>query len=233
MEELQIMILENNNLSGNIPKSRGRMLPLLSVYLANNSITTASLLTILNSTHLSNDPDSSTWQWTARGVYSSKSSYKFFFKTNCKNDWSVKVWKLKVPTKIRFFIWLIGLNRLPTQENLIRKGWTSIMTCTLCSSGIIEIANDLFTHCPYSMRFWRRSGFSPLPSDSSNLAFWRRIRNSQLTIEDKIHWDVYWAAGSWTLWKQRNQRVFTGRRAPTSITYQMASQEAHLWKLHH
>ncbi|KAJ3679650.1 hypothetical protein LUZ60_017661 [Juncus effusus] len=206
----------------------------LSTLLLSNNPTisdqAARLLTIINSTSLSLEPDTPKWRWTAQGSYSVRSAYNFFFKTNRNSHWNAKVWQLKVPTKIRFFLWLLGLNRLPTQQNLQKKGWTTITACTLCSTGSVETIQHLFILCPYSVHFWNRMSTPSLSSDESTLAFWERIRRNRCTPTEKKDWDVKWAAGCWTLWKQRNQRVFNNKRAPTSVTFRIAIQEAQLWK---
>lgn len=33
-----------------------------------------------------------------------------------------KIWKLKVPPRVRSFLWMISIDRLPTKEFLIRRG---------------------------------------------------------------------------------------------------------------
>ncbi|KAJ3679687.1 hypothetical protein LUZ60_017698 [Juncus effusus] len=201
--------------------------------LSNNLIISdqaARLLTILNSTTLSSASDNPKWRWTSDGLYSANSSYKFFFKTNRKSYWNAKVWKIKIPMKIRFFLWLLGLNRLPTQHNLVRKGWSSISTCTLCSGGLMESTVHLFLHCTYSMRFWNQLSAPSLPADDSPISFWLRVRLTKLTITEKKFWDTQWAAGCWMLWKQRNQRVFNNKKAPPSVTCCLAIQEARRWR---
>ena len=72
------------------------------------------------------------WPLTAGGEYSVRSAYHFLVAAeNClapsssslPNDHAVwkKIWKMKVPNKIRHFIWRAAKDSLPTKVNL--KAW--------------------------------------------------------------------------------------------------------------
>ncbi|KAJ3673141.1 hypothetical protein LUZ60_006515 [Juncus effusus] len=184
---------------------------------------------IICSTSLSTSPDVLTWSWNSNGKYSSKSCYNLFFKTNLKAQWNSKIWKLKIPNKVRIFLWLTSVNRLPTQENLSRKRWTIIHACKLCTNGTMESADHLFIHCPYAKNVWNLFGVIPPANGTSTLPFWERTRHSLNDELVRRKWDLIWSATCWTIWKQRNQRIFTNKRAPPSISYMLASKEAEIW----
>lgn len=34
-----------------------------------------------------------------------------------------RIWKFKVPMKIKIFVWLFTKNKIPTKENSYKRGW--------------------------------------------------------------------------------------------------------------
>jgi hypothetical protein len=43
------------------------------------------------------------------------------------------VWKLKVPPKIQFFLWLLFHNKLLTRDNLVKRQSVDDLTCVFCN----------------------------------------------------------------------------------------------------
>ncbi|KAM0867589.1 hypothetical protein ACQ4PT_041888 [Festuca glaucescens] len=63
-----------------------------------------------------------------------------------------KIWRLKIPMKIRVFLWQVIQDRLPTREQiLIRKGPTSGF-CPLCAE--VETIDHLLFLCPIAEFLW-------------------------------------------------------------------------------
>lgn len=55
------------------------------------------------------------------------------------------IWKLKIPNKIKAFLWLVTKNSILTWDNLIRRGWTGNEECFFCGSK--ERIDHLFFDC--------------------------------------------------------------------------------------
>jgi hypothetical protein len=68
-------------------------------------------------------PDAFTWQWEASGLYSCRSSYKAL----CSGQTSIldakELWKVCVPWKCIFFLWLAILSRCWTSERCHRHSF--------------------------------------------------------------------------------------------------------------
>jgi hypothetical protein len=62
------------------------------------------------------------------------------------------IWRLKVPLKIKAFIWLIVKNRILTKINLAKKGWKGSVLCEFCGGN--EDMNHLFFKCPMDKYNW-------------------------------------------------------------------------------
>ena len=76
-------------------------------------------------------PDTLVWRSEKLGSYSVKSGYKLLYELHTldKNNPQVSesqkgfwksIWKLKVPGKIKHFLWKACTNSLPTKENLLK-----------------------------------------------------------------------------------------------------------------
>jgi zinc-binding in reverse transcriptase len=116
-----------------------------------------------------------------------------------------KIWTLPPPPKIKFFLWFLMLNKLQTAENLQRKGWPTITECIMCVSHNQESSDHLFIVCTTAKAL-------------TDEIIDRSMQLGGNTIRDK--WDSAcqrnkqgaWAAVVWTLWRERNRRIFQDQR---------------------
>jgi hypothetical protein len=60
------------------------------------------------------------WQYETSGIYSVSSLYAII---NFRGGavYVQAVWKIKVPPKIHFFLWLVSHNKVLTRDNLIKR----------------------------------------------------------------------------------------------------------------
>ncbi|KAJ3699454.1 hypothetical protein LUZ61_003159 [Rhynchospora tenuis] len=157
-----------------------------------------------------------TWKWSSTGVYSSASAYRMLADPGLRSPFHKIIWKIKAPPKVQIFLWLLLLDRVLTQQNLARRNWPSIAACQYCSQGCVETSMHLFVHCVFAKQIWTllQVRFNlPLLSFTSDLsAFWLLNR---ATIGPS--WDIFWAAGSWAIWKERNRRIFRNSSMPAPL----------------
>jgi hypothetical protein len=73
--------------------------------------------------------DALIWMWEANGVYSVKSMYAVVNFGGIKPVDIHCVWKIKVPPKIHFFLWLLFHNKLLTRDNLVKRQNVDDLTC--------------------------------------------------------------------------------------------------------
>ncbi|CAL1358947.1 unnamed protein product [Linum trigynum] len=120
------------------------------------------------------------------------------------------VWRLKAPSKVNGFAWLLFHNRTLTHDNLKRRGWNIVSRCVLCEANT-ETASHLFRSCEYSTRIWDRymtvlSVGGPFPIDLQQLfGCWCRE-----DPDDWLDWFRYLFLHGfvWEVWKERNERSF-------------------------
>ena len=102
------------------------------------------------------------WEWLGdpSGNYSTRSAYNLMWEEitgGQKEDWSVELWKTKIPSKIAVFAWRLCRGRLPIKENLRRRHLEiNDMLCPFCS-GVVEDESHLFIHCTKIQPIWWES----------------------------------------------------------------------------
>lgn len=81
------------------------------------------LMDIFGNVYLSEREDTFTWILEKSGQYSTKSMYRRLSFRGMVNRRMVKLWRNKIPMKIRVFMWLVMQGRLQTGSNLQKKMW--------------------------------------------------------------------------------------------------------------
>lgn len=62
------------------------------------------------------------------------------------------LWKTKVPSKIKLFLWLMVKINILTKDNLIKRGWSWGKACVFC--GQDENIDHLFFQCSVARLIW-------------------------------------------------------------------------------
>lgn len=69
-----------------------------------------------------------------------------------------KIWKLKVLPRVRSFLWMLAIGRIPTKEFLIRRGvqiQQLTKGCPWCDREL-ERSDHLFFKCKFVEGFWHK-----------------------------------------------------------------------------
>jgi len=62
------------------------------------------------------------------------------------------LWKGKIPTKIKIFMWLLMNDAILTKDNLLKRKWQGDPTCYFCDEP--ESISHLFFHCHVAKSVW-------------------------------------------------------------------------------
>jgi hypothetical protein len=73
----------------------------------------------LSSIHLTDSPDLFKWSLNSNGRFT-VNSYQAFLDTNVVSNNSY-LWKIKVPLKIKVFLWLLHREAILTKDNLVKR----------------------------------------------------------------------------------------------------------------
>ncbi|KAJ4807034.1 RNA-directed DNA polymerase (reverse transcriptase)-related family protein [Rhynchospora pubera] len=127
-----------------------------------------------------------------------------------------KLSKLIAPPRVKIFLWLLLLDRLLTQENLSIRNWPSNGGCPCCPGNVQETSLHLFLLYPFARSIWdltqQHLSFPMLLFPTNLQGFWL-----QNIINLGAAWDTIRAAVSWTIWKERNNRIFSSSVKPPSV----------------
>ena len=105
------------------------------------------------------------------------------------------IWKLKVPLKIKIFLWFLRRGVVLTKDNLAMKNWTGSQRYCGCNSN--ETIKHLFLDFHYERMIWR-------------IIFYATGLTPPRSIGHKIR-DLIWvgvAAVCWAIWRCRNDIIF-------------------------
>jgi hypothetical protein len=121
------------------------------------------LETFLENVRLSNDIDDWRWIMNSEEGFSVKSAYDLLVEFGDSPNFGPyermilsKIWESSAPSKIVVFSWQLFHNRLPTKDNLFRRGVLDHKVggnCVWCDSSP-RSAKHLFAHCWFGHRVW-------------------------------------------------------------------------------
>lgn len=123
--------------------------------------------------------------------------------------------KLKIPLKVKVFVWLTITNRILTKDNLLKRGWTCNNQCHFCNCD--EIVDHLLFQYSLDRLVWRivicALGLFRSPCGVEDLL------DSWLTQfppgQRKLA--LYGSAAvCWTIWKTRNDACFNNKKIPNN-----------------
>jgi hypothetical protein len=120
------------------------------------------------------------------------------------------IWKIKVPLKIRIFMWFLHRKVILTRDNLAKRNWQGSKTCCFCDKD--ESIQHLFFDCLLAKTLWRiihlTFGLAP-PKNISNL-FGNWLNGLNKRTKCQIRVGV--CALLWALWHVRNDITFNKSR---------------------
>lgn len=113
------------------------------------------------------------------------------------------MWKIKIPNKIRVFLWRLLKNALPTLDNLERKMVLLDNVCPVCSCD--RSALHLLTDCAHARCLWALTGLSKLVYTADKHDIWEwicSIRQQAAPADFEV-----FVVATWSIWGNRNKLV--------------------------
>ncbi|KAJ3696111.1 hypothetical protein LUZ60_001488 [Juncus effusus] len=190
------------------------------------------LLPAYNTSTSRRTPNEVTWRWDNKDTFSSKSAYNFLINPGKKYEWQRALWTIKAPPNIKFFLWLCCHNRANTTDILRKKGWPHNDKCSLCNV-TLETRDHLFMDCSFTnatRRLAQRYASIDIATTAGPdfIASWLSKRKL-LSKEARKKWEALWAAITWHIWKERNNRIFNNLKRPPLVVAKKALEDANLW----
>jgi hypothetical protein len=145
------------------------------------------------------------------------------------------IWKLQLTDRLRFFLWKIAWDILPTTTRLLSiiPAYRPDTPCPLCKFGL-DSTRHLFFHCHFARVIWR---LSPWPLDfttldSPNLRDWIRIilsPRANLNIPSSGHhrFQVFATVTCDLLWSHRNKALHDGLSFDARTVAKLITKKIH------
>jgi zinc-binding in reverse transcriptase len=169
-------------------------------------------------------PPQQTTQETCCGdgpnLFSTNSVYQMCADPGIPRKEFVQLWWTNVLPRVKFFLWLLLHDKLNTAANLHKKGCPAIQSCVLCSHNLMETADHLCSNC----RVTADIHISILSSSTQQfvLESWTTVCVTKSQLK--------WASIAWTVWKERNMRIFRHTARTTPMLIQEVKEQAVLWE---
>ncbi|XP_050231746.1 uncharacterized protein LOC126680641 [Mercurialis annua] len=160
------------------------------------------------------------WDFTKDGQYTVKSGYykellikdagvdsHSYFPSLRKSEWKV-LWQLKIPSKIRIFIWKLLHKGIPIAEGLNFR-IKSNLNCPHCHEK--EDIHHMLFNCDFARRTWFLSDLHLISGQIPNQTFdviWSNFLSNLHSAAEREWFLSVFAFNAWSIWKARNSAVF-------------------------
>lgn len=115
------------------------------------------------------------------------------------------VWKSRCTPRVKFFAWLVLVDRLNTKSMLQRRHLNieDDNICVMCNRGEEETIDHLLFDCPFAKECWANIHFdwNDTLQLSDRLVHAGQVHNVPFFMEAAL-------IAAWELWKMRNDKVF-------------------------
>jgi len=164
---------------------------------------------------LSEAEDKIGWKIGKKNMFTVKSVYNALTSSDV-GLYHKKIWKGKIPAKIKIFLWLVLNNAILIKDYLIKRKWTGSPTCHFCDEE--ENISHLLFQCSTAKVVWAvvayAIGANNVPRNIQQCWDWceKWLPNGQ-----KFH-TLGIAAICWAIWRIRNDVCFEGRKITNPIS---------------
>ena len=159
------------------------------------------------------------WPYSKKGNISFKDAFNHYH-PSATVQWTKHLWKPFISPRISTLYWKIMHNKLPTQENLQKRGMIFVPRCEICKKNTDSI-HHVFIECPLATQLWRWIWFvfkisSPHPNYVSSL--WECIGNQNLSKQVFNLWVGACQVALYSIWGIRNNVIFRAAKPLVAAT---------------
>ena len=153
---------------------------------------------------LKDEPDSRFLTLWPSECFNSSSAYRATHTDDAPDPDAIRFWDTKLPSKIRFFGWLLHCDRLNTRANMLRRNICKQEESSCeCCPGTLETSEHIFVSCPCARAVWSLLGIAV--GDGMHQQPW--LLGCELQPPHSVQADVMLLV-LWQIWKARNALIF-------------------------
>ena len=168
--------------------------------------------------------DSWSFMW-GNQLYSSSRYYNLVFQHFPVSPIFKRLWQSKCTPRLKFFAWLLLVDRLNTRNMLLRRHYNVHPNswCVLCSTQEEEDLNHLFFTCPFALSCWNKLSIQWDVSLSIQERVLHMIGSTGLPCIMEI-----FVFAAWEIWNIRNSKIFDNGSVSFSLWFRKFSDQVHL-----
>ncbi|KAL4354845.1 hypothetical protein GQ457_06G011460 [Hibiscus cannabinus] len=156
------------------------------------------------------------WRWESNGQFSARSAYGYLISDTASGIDRIwrKIWKLKVPHRVRMFAWLFWHERLLTNAERVRRHMTTSAQCEICGCRR-EDMDHVLRQCVAAREVWCKIVPIAERDRFSRVAHREWLRTNLFDVSSTVgdeDWHVRFIITCWLLWKRRCCFVFESAR---------------------
>ncbi|KAK7251724.1 hypothetical protein RIF29_35167 [Crotalaria pallida] len=164
-------------------------------------------------------PDCITWKGDLNVVYTARSGYAWLLNNNMldlhTDSWSW-IWKLKVPQKLNFFLWLVCHSAIPTNVLRFQRHCAGSDICSRCG-----IASETVLHC---LRDCNKARVIWLKLDLEDKKwFWEDVNVTHWIQNGVRALDRVFVTMAWWIWRARCSKSIVNQSMTTAEVLHSAS----------
>uniref|UniRef100_A0A803QB69 RNase H type-1 domain-containing protein n=1 Tax=Cannabis sativa TaxID=3483 RepID=A0A803QB69_CANSA len=172
------------------------------------------------------------WYWFKEnsGLFTVRSAYQLIQDSKPMNGQSDNsgfwrsLWQLKVPPKVKNFLWRACTNCLPTCFQLSLRKVPIEVTCPICH-GETETILHILVDCPFSYNCWSTAAIPRVASTATSFAGWFDDGLKLWTKEDRTGAAML----CWSIWNNRNNSVWNSKQSSVEEVVSIASLNFVSW----
>ncbi|GLU01659.1 hypothetical protein SLE2022_189580 [Rubroshorea leprosula] len=182
-------------------------------------------------------PDQRKWIHSTDGSYTTKSAYQLLIEDHRNSQQGLtlqKAWNPLIPSKISAFSWQLLQGKIPTKDNLLKRGVVQDpgeCRCELCGAGE-ENSSHLFVQCKVARDLWtacyRWWGIKTV-TDKDCFRFFEQHSSVLKTVGMKQGWECIWFVVIWSIWMARNGKLFRGKEVDSGRLFELIQIRAFSW----
>ncbi|CAN1121291.1 Putative ribonuclease H protein At1g65750 [Linum perenne] len=174
------------------------------------------------------------WHYDKKGAYTVRSAYRVLMNyitphedLHVNGSWT-DLWNLKVPPKMKNFIWRLARRVVPTRFALRSRYVDVPAPCGICGYHQ-EDYGHFFLSCPYATDCWVSTGLqgtvSGLIASHPNFNDW--VTSMLSDTPEPSRCGII--ATLWGIWRERNRRVWTNEACSAWTAMKLAHDELKNW----
>ena len=171
-------------------------------------------------------PDVLIWEDSISGTFSFSNAYELFRPRFEEQNWVSTLWGAAFPPRLSILAWRIFHNKLPTDDQLRKRGVPVVSVCQLCTFCHEETLNHLFISCAFAQHVWQWLACcfgTSLPSSGTLIDFWSSFTSKSFSSQLMNLWIACGLYSFMAIWKTRNKLRFQDKQPSLMKIFRSAS----------